>query len=200
MKRLRRIIFNGLTDILLLLWVATVILWVRSYSTPTKYFVLPVNRWTGNLCSVNSEDGRLGFHRESSADSSGPTRTLFERTCPGFAYGVYQTGSEVVRTLDLSYWLLTATLMLLPALCVLQRVRRGHLPEYDLCASCGYDLRATPDRCSPESDAETLASSVSFSFVISTMMNFILQDNTVAAANRDGPKFQFAHGRVEFQA
>jgi len=45
---------------------------------------------------------------------------------------------------QLPLWALAVTLTLLPATRLIRRVRRharGH------CSRCGYDLRATPDRC-----------------------------------------------------
>jgi hypothetical protein len=43
-------------------------------------------------------------------------------------------------------WATTVVFALLPALWVMNRVRRPH-PK-GRCAKCGYDLRATPARCS----------------------------------------------------
>jgi hypothetical protein len=67
---------------------------------------------------------------------------------PGFRYDRYGTDGYLI---DVAWWLpfvLTATL---PALWIMGRRRRSSL-RVGLCRVCGYDLRATPDRC-PECGA-----------------------------------------------
>lgn len=44
-------------------------------------------------------------------------------------------------------WGITLILCLLPLLLTVQTVRRRKLARRGLCRHCGYDLRATPDRC-----------------------------------------------------
>jgi hypothetical protein len=51
-----------------------------------------------------------------------------------------------VRAFGMPYWFITATFALLPAL----RIVRYFLSKEKFmfqCPTCGYDLRATPDRC-----------------------------------------------------
>jgi hypothetical protein len=56
--------------------------------------------------------------------------------------------------IGLPLWLLSTIAMVLPACWLLaQHRRRGKVAE-SLCAYCGYDLRASPERC-PECGAET---------------------------------------------
>jgi hypothetical protein len=61
----------------------------------------------------------------------------------------------------LPLWLPTVTFALLPVsrglLLLKRRSRRGHRDRANLCQACGYDLRATPDRC-PECGAIPQAS------------------------------------------
>jgi hypothetical protein len=45
------------------------------------------------------------------------------------------------------YWLALGVTAPLPALAAWLRVRRRRRARRRLCANCGYDLRATPDRC-----------------------------------------------------
>ena len=45
------------------------------------------------------------------------------------------------------YWLLLAAAILLPGFALLSAWRRSHRLKLGLCLACGYDLRATPDRC-----------------------------------------------------
>jgi hypothetical protein len=52
------------------------------------------------------------------------------------------------------FWLLAVLLAIAPSLWTYQRRRRRRADAGDRCANCGYDLRATPDRC-PECGTAT---------------------------------------------
>jgi hypothetical protein len=57
---------------------------------------------------------------------------------------------DAVRLLSVPAWFLTALLALPPIVWLVRRVklqRRERRREGGLCPSCGYDLRASPDRC-----------------------------------------------------
>lgn len=54
----------------------------------------------------------------------------------------------------LPYWLLVALTAVLPALWTFSALRARRTSVYPSCRFCGYDLRATPDRC-PECGAAT---------------------------------------------
>ena len=62
------------------------------------------------------------------------------------------------------HWLLVVAALALPtlrlSLVVFRRRRSGRAASQGLCARCGYDLRATPDKC-PECGAEAAASTAS---------------------------------------
>jgi hypothetical protein len=45
------------------------------------------------------------------------------------------------------YWLPVAVLSVLPAYCGWRQYKMNRLAKKGYCARCGYDLRATPDRC-----------------------------------------------------
>jgi hypothetical protein len=53
--------------------------------------------------------------------------------------------SVVEWTLHLPYWVIIAISSLLPLLWLARRLRNRHAPG--CCRKCGYDLRATPERC-----------------------------------------------------
>ncbi len=75
----------------------------------------------------------------------GPTEGIIH---PGYSLRAY-------RTIMLPYWLLQVVTLIFPAVWLMRvhvRRRRARLRAADLCAACGYDLRATPDRC-PECGA-----------------------------------------------
>jgi hypothetical protein len=45
------------------------------------------------------------------------------------------------------YWAILPPVMILPAIRVVRHFRRRRAVTIGLCPTCGYDLRATPDRC-----------------------------------------------------
>jgi hypothetical protein len=59
-------------------------------------------------------------------------------------------GTQVRQAFYLPHWSLVLLFTIVPALHWLPRLRRRRAPG--LCAACGYDLRATPNRC-PECGA-----------------------------------------------
>ena len=61
------------------------------------------------------------------------------------------SGSITYRAIMLPHWLAIAATAVLPALWTKKTLRRWRVRE-GACAACGYDLRATPDRC-PECGA-----------------------------------------------
>ena len=71
---------------------------------------------------------------------------------PGVSYHARNAGlhpsSKVWRQqLVLPYWLLALTTSITPLAWVGLRLRRRYYKKRGLCVACGYDLRATPERC-----------------------------------------------------
>jgi hypothetical protein len=62
-----------------------------------------------------------------------------------------QPSQLTMTTLVLPYWVPCCLLALLPMLQIMRRLH-GNRRSLGLCGHCGYDLRATPDRC-PECGA-----------------------------------------------
>jgi hypothetical protein len=63
------------------------------------------------------------------------------------ADGSLLTYRLIGRRVWLPYWLVVASTGLLPAWRMIARHRRSRRSRLKLCSLCGYDLRATPDRC-----------------------------------------------------
>jgi hypothetical protein len=59
---------------------------------------------------------------------------------------------EDEKVVMITYWLLLLLALPLPAVAIVRHRRRGRREKAGLCPTCGYDLRATPDRC-PECGA-----------------------------------------------
>jgi hypothetical protein len=156
-KRVGRYILNSVTVLSLALCVGTVALWARSYTAGSGL------SYKGNSRMIVSVEGKLmliardtpmvyvpdahdveGFRKDA---SSARRWGGFERFRGQDSY----EDSERVCT-GIPYWFLACASAALPvgrSLIALTRVRRrrpGH------CVKCGYDLRATPDRC-PECGA-----------------------------------------------
>jgi hypothetical protein len=169
MKRLIRYTFNGLTVLSLLLCVVTVVLWVRSYWVADCWVWYPVNREDRAAVDdyfavselgviyarfIPRSDTLVGYPR---SPTNFFTRTPDETNIPFIGKGVWRRMgfgyARVVGWSDQPGWLLSfphaAVVVVssaLPAIWLwlsFGRRRRGA----GMCLKCGYDLRATPDRC-----------------------------------------------------
>lgn len=152
MRRLLHYTLNVITVLSLLLCVATVALWVRSYwRGDTAY------KWDGaDAISVSSRRGGIDFERVTMPQPfTSDWQWLSSRDPPpgwrfanhwllGFGYRNAAVAGGRVADVIIPYWAILVAATLLPAI-VLHRRRRRHQPG--LCPACGYDLRATPDRC-----------------------------------------------------
>ena len=70
----------------------------------------------------------------------------------GFRHSDGMVAGESLTYTVIPYWFLTLTLAALPAGAAMKHGRRAKRRRRGLCPACGYDLRATPDRC-PECGA-----------------------------------------------
>ena len=159
MPRLRRRLLNLLTGLSLLLCVAACALWVRSY------FVGDAWDWgtrTGRA-GVDSCRGSLSVGRVEvppAALATIPRGHLFiskpasqaasQRLKPawsfaGFALAHVSIGGMRATELHVPYWIVVLAAGVLPAVYLRRRFRVP--PSTSTCRRCGYDLRATPQRC-----------------------------------------------------
>ncbi len=165
MKRFLRQLFSSLVLLSLLLCVATTVFWMRSY----RYIdVLDFHRLSAHYdYRVISNLGVIVFDRNNYAEdgngfnswpiSDGPTTAdgFFDGSSVekrsfrlgSFALGQFYGGTMPAEdsVLILPDFLCVA-LLIAPTTAWLLRWRRtSH--RYGQCTRCGYDLRATPDRC-----------------------------------------------------
>lgn len=144
MRKLGRWIFNGLTILSLLLFLATAGVWVRSYWRADVVVIRHGRETSGLLVSrgwYRTQDGffpRLsawnqakGWHYESL-----PTDAV---ESPSFGESPFWNPTG----LHLS--IVALAFLTLPVLALLWRP--GLRPEGGYCQRCGYDLRASPQRC-----------------------------------------------------
>ena len=169
---MRRRLLNLLTAMSLVLWAAVCVLWVRSYWSRDAIMVT----WPSGRAIVESVPGRASFGLSLGGDWSGERGVVFRRypfqpeanrplidvyaASPdryelwewcSFAYlwaSAYPDNDERTwRLLVLPWWALMLILAVFPVAWI-RRWRRDRMHRGDdCCASCGYDLRATPGRC-----------------------------------------------------
>ena len=168
MKRIGRYIFNALTLLSSLLCLATAAAWARSYFSADEFAKKdPFSGWT-----LMTARGHVAFmwyrahgiyrmvpspyaHRELppswdryASRFTNPTATAgYDHKWGGFRIA-YLLSGLVYREVDVPWWLFLLVASLLPLWWVdsFRRLRR-YRRRNGLCARCGYDLRATPDRC-----------------------------------------------------
>ena len=168
MRRLARHVLNALAVLSLLLCMVTCVLWVRSYRTLDSVMFLhrcSLSSRVGGLHLYIMGPGRMGdfcifsMPLPSGEWDGGEYRSPSLRRFGGFLLAEdeirFSSGSIVYFGPRLFYtairipdWFVLAVLGILPmasgSVRLLRRNRRSHL---SLCCACGYDLRATPDRC-----------------------------------------------------
>jgi hypothetical protein len=177
----RRRLFTFLATLSLLLFVATCILWLRSLRQ-YDVWASTVGGWemASERGRVSLEWGRRRqwgkkstagrTYRTGQVDRSRPAAVPFgeaQLILPGFQLrriveltGIsYAAGamsrdvkSRVTRRCDVHYWLLMIVTATLPATVGFSRLREARRSRIGMCKRCGYDLRATPERC-PECGA-----------------------------------------------
>jgi hypothetical protein len=175
---MKRRLLNLLTAGSLLLCVAVCVLWVRSYWVSEDLgFGTPRGR-----CYVCPSSARLDVYLATGEYASEPLGLLYNRRPEppawdevvwrlqdmiggppesykvlgprmGFAYFGASTplGYYRLSVLSVPCWFVLL-LTFLPPLAWVRRRARYHRLQHALCPRCGYDLRATPDRC-PECGA-----------------------------------------------
>jgi len=185
MKRIRRWVFNGLAAVSLLLFLATVGLWVRSFwvaedldqfrywttATGVEYIrrgfwdgrgrvalywgsgrTPPATGWTRWIASLSQEKPYLKY-RQFSPTNNYPLLSPEKTMTHALGFGYYEsppvgTGNfrGVKRAVTVPFYALAAATSILPLFWVRSRWQRQRRFR-DVCKCCGYDLRATPDRC-----------------------------------------------------
>ena len=154
---IRRRIFTALSSLSLLLCMATLALWVRSYRVSHEPYYLDGR---GIMYGMNSHYGRIAVYRTYNGSYPmgrgyyfwrRPVKlwmydpSMFVITGPTPRYGEW-----VVR---FPHWSLALLFAILPAQHLRALIRSRRLKRTGHCPRCGYDLRATPERC-PECGAE----------------------------------------------
>jgi hypothetical protein len=139
----------------LVLFAATVALWLMSYRRGDGV------GWNvrGATQHVYSEYGTLRFHHlPQPREGYWLVGHWVVKPNPAQrgSFGFYFRRQSGYTDIYVPHWFLLMLMALLPVLCLLSRHRARRRSREGLCPSCGYDLRATPDRC-PECGAVALS-------------------------------------------
>jgi hypothetical protein len=138
------------TRVSLVLFVAVCLIWLRSYWRSPFYDGFTTESGLNTFMADQwSVAWKHRTHREADyVTASGPSRGLFL-----FGIGAMRTPAmhaNSLWTVEAPLWLLAAIAAIAPAL-GLRRYQRARLTawrvQHRLCVRCGYDMRATPDRC-----------------------------------------------------
>jgi hypothetical protein len=143
-QMLRRLI-NLATIGSLLLCIATVPLWVRTYSRPQMDFF---RISSGRSYGIGTERGGIiGFLQQERTFYHADDKADAQIRRWGFRY--LRITSDGMRrwNLVLPFWLLACAAGALPVWRVVGGLRARRRQCMGRCAVCGYDLRATPGRC-----------------------------------------------------
>jgi hypothetical protein len=170
MIRRRSKLFASLAAISFVCFIASISLWVRSRSSSDMLFWSDKNNgqmiwifwWSGELV-IHHLSGNVswglssGFHFNNAIYPDVPMfgaenwngwyHSIAGAGC-GHLFAVLPNprSNYADTVLALPFRLITALTAILPAIAAMQFLKRRALGQ-GLCAHCGYDLRATPDRC-----------------------------------------------------
>jgi hypothetical protein len=149
---MRRLLFHAMTALSLTLSIAVVVLWVRSTAWAYDNWAI---RWTPSLSwSVHSEVGYLTISHPRTSGVRRPRIWFSHRSSPAllpvwWPPATLQFISFNGWSVGLPMWMLLIPLGVLPA-CWCARwpghARRRRIAR-KLCVKCGYDVRASRDKC-----------------------------------------------------
>jgi hypothetical protein len=161
---MKRRLFNLAAAVSLVMMLAITVLWMRSY----VWQAYVTSDWgprgeTRLFAHINRGTGFFGFHRHGPQKvllpfywSLSEIPTTFSPSGEGFGTVHFSrfgfrlwTGRDYGRfyvNVFIPMWFASLALSILPAVRLSARLRQSSVDE-GLCQNCGYDLRATPERC-----------------------------------------------------
>ncbi len=161
-RRFCGLILNALTVPSLVIGIATIAQWVRSYQfiDGCVYNRSPSERWR-----ITSERGAMIFNRVTATAEVFGRNPRLEWTCQsidpaaspgknrrrllGFDWSVFRWRAVQVRTFQLPSWLFVASCTIAPLARIRRRLKLGP-PVGAFCPHCGYDLTGNVSGTCPE--------------------------------------------------
>lgn len=161
----------------LLMCAATVVLWVRSYQTRdlwleyrSDWTCLGVDSCRGEIGYVIWPTGTVYVGESPFGNGRGRRRwalpagvSMSERFAAFSERPLWLRGLRItvgdfsaaaragiwvpLFVVSVPYWMICGLFAIAPAGLAVSRIRRRRRRKGGLCPACGYDLRATPDRC-----------------------------------------------------
>jgi hypothetical protein len=157
----KRRLFNVLAAVSLVLFWATLGMWVRGYPVGNTFYC-NVWHWSADVGFAWHLTGAAftSYHDIRSPFSLGRSKTTLSGTNIQFAADKHwgfllqkmplhaALASQMdVYAVAAPDWFLAAIFSIAPAIWLVLRRRARSLDRTGFCAGCGYDLRGTPDRC-----------------------------------------------------
>jgi hypothetical protein len=149
-KRIRRFTLDLATGASAVFCVISIALWTHSYWGDSGQFTLHGRPWgwSSRHGSLGANDAAAVYLEQLRGMGLDPDRDLAGQTIRDF--GVLP---RHISQFHVDYWIVTLLTIALPVWRWRTEWRHKRLPQGTLpCDQCGYDLRATPDRC-PECGA-----------------------------------------------
>jgi hypothetical protein len=154
MKRSRRQVFSELAMLSLVLCVATIALWTRSYMSPDDFQLsdkttlkfmdgqIIVLVWNHTAVFVPGRDNLSDYRKNRSNGWEGL----------GFEYLFYNNPWENNgrSVFSVPFWSIMGISLIMPCFSIIAFTsgrRKARNAARGICLTCGYDLCATPDRC-----------------------------------------------------
>ena len=162
-RRVARHLFTIMSAMSLLLCVAFIFMWLRSYRHEDRIGHWWTDDHSKNVRILGSRDGLVYLRSETDTFPAGmfspvapigpvylsdlqvasPSQRWFE----GFEFYHETRSIEGRIRAHVPYWFLAILTLPLPALRGLSYRRYRRRCRNNLCHTCGYDLRASPERC-----------------------------------------------------
>jgi hypothetical protein len=151
---MKRRLVNLLAALSLLLCAATVVLWVRSYriadylSFKTDDRSIAVTSVAGQIAFMRTQSPYL-LARDGFDFRSVPMQRYGRDPWGILGFGRYERHATLfdLYVIDLPHWALDLVTLVLPSAWYHRHWRHWKRMNERSCVRCGYDLRATPDRC-----------------------------------------------------
>jgi hypothetical protein len=154
-----RRLLNPMTVISLAICVALIVFWIRSYWVVDNFLSHSDPAvWIEHSWSIYSWRGKIWWkYYPDDSDVTEGVDVVHEARILGFYYYAgweppHQGGGFYTREFACPDWLPASGALLWSTVCIKRRIKHTQ-PIAGQCHRCGYDLRATPNRC-PECGTE----------------------------------------------